>query len=215
MLSRTVYGQQLYAIGANPTAARYSGIRFKRNITVAYVITGLCVGLAALIMMSNALSSNPQAASGSEMEIILCVVLGGCAVQGGKGSVWGTIIGVLFYLSLIHIFKTLLLNLLDNAMKSGASQVRVTGTPEGNRYRICVADNGRGIPSDQLQRITEAFYMVDKSRSRREHGAGLGLALCARIAAIHGTELDYDSVEGEGTAVTVELPLCPGEEEQP
>ena len=97
VLSRTVYGQQLYAIGANPTAARYSGIRFKRNITVAYVITGLCVGLAALIMMSNALSSNPQAASGSEMEIILCVVLGGCAVQGGKGSVWGTIIGVLFY----------------------------------------------------------------------------------------------------------------------
>lgn len=113
------------------------------------------------------------------------------------------------------LFKTLLLNLLDNALKSGASQVRVTGTPEGNRYRICVADNGRGIPSDQLQRITEAFYMVDKSRSRREHGAGLGLALCARIAAIHGTELDYNSVEGEGTAVTVELPLCPGEEEQP
>lgn len=97
VLSRTVYGQQLYAIGANPTAARYSGIRFKRNITVAYLITGLCVGLAALIMMSNALSSNPQSASGSEMEIILCVVLGGCAVQGGKGSVWGTIIGVLFY----------------------------------------------------------------------------------------------------------------------
>ena len=97
VLSRTVYGQQLYAIGANPTAARYSGIRFKRNITVAYLITGLCVGLAALIMMSNALSSNPQSASGAEMEIILCVVLGGCAVQGGKGSVWGTIIGVLFY----------------------------------------------------------------------------------------------------------------------
>lgn len=97
VLSRTVFGQQLYAIGANPIAARYSGVRYKRNITIAYMITGLCVGLAALIMMSNALSSNPQAASGAEMEIILCVVLGGCAVQGGKGSVWGTIIGVLFY----------------------------------------------------------------------------------------------------------------------
>ncbi len=97
ILSRTVYGQQIYAIGANPIAARFSGIRHKRNITIAYVITGLCVGLAAVVTMANSLSSNPQSASGAEMQIILCVVLGGCAVQGGKGSVWGTIIGVLFY----------------------------------------------------------------------------------------------------------------------
>ena len=97
VLSRTVFGQRLYVIGANPIAARYSGIKYKRDLTVAYVITGLCVGLAALVMMSNALSSNPQAGSGTEMQIILCVVLGGVAVQGGKGSVWGTIIGILFY----------------------------------------------------------------------------------------------------------------------
>ena len=97
LLSRTVYGQQLYAIGANPIAARFSGIRYKRNTTIAYVITGLCVGLAAVIQMANSLSANPQGASGKEMEVILCVVLGGCAVNGGKGSVWGTIIGVLFY----------------------------------------------------------------------------------------------------------------------
>lgn len=96
-LSKTVYGKQLYAIGANPTVARFSGIKYKRNITIAYLITGLCVGLAAAITMGNSLSSNPQSASGKEMEIILCVVLGGCAVNGGKGSVWGTIIGVMFY----------------------------------------------------------------------------------------------------------------------
>ena len=84
-------------IGANPVAARFSGIRFKRNITLAYMILGLCVGLAATVMMSNSLSSNPQTASGAEMEVILCVVLGGCAVSGGRGSVWGTIIGILFY----------------------------------------------------------------------------------------------------------------------
>lgn len=97
LLSRTVYGQQMYAIGANPVAARFSGIRYKRNTTIAYVITGLCAGLAAVAMMANSLSSNPQAASGQEMEVILCVVLGGCAVNGGKGSVWGTAIGVIFY----------------------------------------------------------------------------------------------------------------------
>ncbi len=97
ILSRTVYGQQLYAIGANPIAARFSGIRYKRNTTIAYAVTGLCVGLSAVVQMANSLSANPQAASGKEMEVILCVVLGGCAVNGGKGSVWGTIIGVLFY----------------------------------------------------------------------------------------------------------------------
>ena len=48
-------------------------------------------------MMANSLSSNPQAASGKEMEVILCVVLGGCAINGGKGSVWGTVVGIMFY----------------------------------------------------------------------------------------------------------------------
>lgn len=97
VLSRTVFGQQLYTIGANPTAARFSGIRGKLNTTIAYTITGLCVGLAGALTMANVKSANPQAASGKEMEVILCVVLGGMSISGGKGSVWGTIIGVLFY----------------------------------------------------------------------------------------------------------------------
>ena len=96
ILSRTVFGKQLYVIGANPVAARYSGIKVSRNTTIAYVLTGVCVGLAALIVMANTLSSNPQTGSGEEMDIILAVVLGGVAINGGKGSVWGTIIGVLF-----------------------------------------------------------------------------------------------------------------------
>lgn len=97
ILSRTVFGQQLYAIGASPVSARYSGIRGKRNTAISYAITGLCVGLAAVLMMANVKSSNPQASNGKEMEIILAVVLGGVSVAGGKGSVWGTIIGVMFY----------------------------------------------------------------------------------------------------------------------
>ena len=70
---------------------------------------------------------------------------------------------------------------------------------------MSVSDDGRGIPSDELMRITEAFYMVDKSRSRREHGAGLGLALCARIAGIHGTKLEYVIETGKGTTVSFTL----------
>ena len=96
ILSRTVFGKRIYAIGANPVAARFSGIRSRRDTLIAYGITGLCVGLAAVVMIGNVHSINPQAASGLEMDIILAVVLGGTSVLGGKGSVWGTIIGVLF-----------------------------------------------------------------------------------------------------------------------
>jgi signal transduction histidine kinase len=104
------------------------------------------------------------------------------------------------------LFKTMLLNLLDNALKSGGTLVTVTGSRQKNGYSIAVEDNGRGIPEGELKRITEAFYMVDKSRSRKEHGAGLGLALCQRIAAIHGATLEFDSIEGVGTTVEVLLP---------
>jgi signal transduction histidine kinase len=105
------------------------------------------------------------------------------------------------------LFKTMLLNLLDNGLKSGGTQVTVTGSHQERGYVVAVADNGRGIPAGELKRITEAFYMVDKSRSRKEHGAGLGLALCQRIATIHGAILTFESQEGVGTTVTVWLPL--------
>ena len=62
-----------------------------------------------------------------------------------------------------------------------------------------------GIPAAELGRITEAFYMVDKSRSRAQGGAGLGLALCERIVALHGGRLEIKSVEGKGTQVSVHL----------
>ncbi len=111
ILSRTVFGKQLYVIGANPVAARYSGIKVKRNTTIAYVVTGICVGLAAMIVMANTLSSNPQTGTGEEMDIILAIVLGGVAINGGKGSVWGTIIGVLFTGVLSAGFTQLNLNI--------------------------------------------------------------------------------------------------------
>ena len=123
ILSRTVFGQQLYSIGSNPVAARFSGIKSKRNIMISYIITGACTGLAAAVMMANALSSNPQAASGKEMEIILCVVLGGVSVTGGKGSVWGTIIGVMFYGVLSAGFTQLNLSIYIQWVIMGAIMV--------------------------------------------------------------------------------------------
>ena len=67
---------------------------------------------------------------------------------------------------------------------------------------LTVQDHGCGIPADKLARVTEPFYMVDKSRSRRQGGSGLGLALCSRIAQAHGGTLAMESELGKGTTVT-------------
>ncbi len=105
------------------------------------------------------------------------------------------------------LVKSLLINLVDNARKAmeGAGAVFILSemTPEG--CRLSVTDNGRGIPEEEVSRITEAFYRVDKSRSRAQGGVGLGLALCDEIVRLHGGELIIRSVLGRGTIITAEL----------
>ena len=67
-------------------------------------------------------------------------------------------------------------------------------------------DNGSGIPPEALEHLTEAFYRIDKSRSRAQGGAGLGLALCQQIIARHGGHMEFYSKLGVGTCVVVFLP---------
>lgn len=104
-------------------------------------------------------------------------------------------------------FGSLLVNLIENARKAlpdgGIISIHSAMTSDG--CRIEVADNGRGIPKDAIAHITEAFYRVDKSRSRAQGGAGLGLTLCAEIARMHHGTISFESEEGSGTTVTVDL----------
>ena len=103
------------------------------------------------------------------------------------------------------LLTSVFINLVDNARKATPPGKRVflTGRTEPGGYGICVGDEGSGIPQEELGKITEAFYMVDKSRSRKEGGAGLGLALCQRILDLHQAEWHIESRLGEGTTVTV------------
>ncbi len=105
------------------------------------------------------------------------------------------------------LMETVCLNLLDNARKAMESggDLLLEGLLEEGGPLIRVTDSGKGIPAEELSRVTEAFYMVDKSRSRAQGGAGLGLALCRRIVDLHGGTLELESRSGEGTRATVRL----------
>lgn len=110
------------------------------------------------------------------------------------------------------LLLTLITNLIDNARKASepGKTIELSGRKQEGRYRITVTDHGIGIPQEELKRITEAFFMVDKSRSRAQHGAGLGLAIGNKIAQLHGSELHFESQVGVGTTVWFDLPL-PGD----
>lgn len=104
---------------------------------------------------------------------------------------------------LISVFT----NLLDNAGKATepGGKITVRGRQYPGSYLFCVMDNGCGMEQKEIARITEAFYMVDKSRARKEGGAGLGMTLCSRILAIHDTRWRIFSIPGRGTAVAIQF----------
>ena len=105
------------------------------------------------------------------------------------------------------LFMSLLLNLIDNARKAidGSGEISIRARTDAGECKICITDNGRGIPEDELYKIRDAFYRVDKSRSRAQGGVGLGLRLCDEIAALHGGEISFESELGAGTIVTIKL----------
>lgn len=99
---------------------------------------------------------------------------------------------------------SLLYNLADNAFKACAErgEVKINSAVIGDRVKISVSDNGKGISPENIKLLTEPFFREDKGRSRELGGAGLGLALCKEIAVIHNTELVFESELGKGTKVS-------------
>ncbi len=108
-----------------------------------------------------------------------------------------------------ELFKSLLYNLLDNGRKASerGGRLVLTARKVDGQAEILVRDYGRGIPREELDKVCQPFYMVDKSRSRKAGGAGLGLALCREIVSAHGGTMEMDSRLGEGTQVTLRFPL--------
>lgn len=109
----------------------------------------------------------------------------------------------------MDLLLSLVGNLIDNARKAceESGKIWLVGQRSEQGYCIMVQDNGRGIPVEEIHKITEAFYMVDKSRARKEGGAGIGMTLCKRIVELHHAKWKIASELGKGTRVTIDFPV--------
>lgn len=95
VLRKTVYGRSLYAIGSNPNAARVVGIRSNRILLLTFIYSGVASALAGAILTSQLSAGDPNAARGLELEAITAIVLGGASLAGGRGTLFGTVLGLL------------------------------------------------------------------------------------------------------------------------
>lgn len=118
-----------------------------------------------------------------------------CHVKVAESTIWGE----------HDLLVSLLVNLVDNARKAlkEGGDIWIEGAHGEEGYELLVKDNGCGMSKDDIEKITEAFYMADKSRSRKEGGAGLGMTLCSRIVEVHDAKWYIMSEKGEGTSIWV------------
>ena len=111
--------------------------------------------------------------------------------------------------------KQVLINLVSNAIKytPAGGDVSASLSKDGDHAKVTIQDNGPGIPADDLPRIFERFYRIEKSRTRSADGKGfgLGLSIAYWIIKHHDGEIEVDSTEGEGTMFSVWLPLSDGD----
>jgi ribose transport system permease protein len=94
LLRHTPLGSYIYAAGGNEEAARLSGIKVTRVKGLVYLLSGLCCGISGMILAARLGSAQPNTGEGFELDAIAAVVLGGTSLMGGKGKLWGTIVGV-------------------------------------------------------------------------------------------------------------------------
>jgi ribose transport system permease protein len=95
IMRRTAYGMRVYAVGGNPLAAQIAGINVRRTLFSVYAISGALAGLSGVMLASRVISGPPNLGQGYELDAIAAVVIGGASLFGGRGTIWGTALGLL------------------------------------------------------------------------------------------------------------------------
>ena len=116
LLNRTTFGRRTVAVGGNPEAARLAGIRVQRHTVLLYVLSGATAGIAAVLLLARTTSGSSTNGSLYELDAIAAVVVGGTLLAGGRGTIVGTVLGVLLFSTLTNVF-------IQNDVSSSVQQV--------------------------------------------------------------------------------------------
>ncbi len=120
LLNRTTFGRRTFAVGGNPEAARLAGIKVQRHTVYLYTLVGTTCGIAAVMLMSRTTTGSSTHGLGLELDAIAAVVIGGTLLSGGRGTVVGTLLGVLIFTTLSNVFT---LNNLSTSTQNVAKGV--------------------------------------------------------------------------------------------
>lgn len=118
VLNRTTFGRRTLAVGGNPEAARLAGINVSRHTVMLYVLVGACCGIAAIMLVSRTTTGSSTHGTLYELDAIAAVVIGGTLLSGGRGTIVGTVLGVLIFTTLSNVFT------LNNLSISAQSVVK-------------------------------------------------------------------------------------------
>lgn len=107
LLKKSIFGRRIFAVGSSPAAARAAGLATKSTLITVYVILGVLCGLGAFLFSSRVGAASASMGLGWELEAIAAVVIGGARLAGGKGTVWGTVVGTLIFAIIANLLNLL------------------------------------------------------------------------------------------------------------
>nr|MBA3415840.1 ABC transporter permease [Chloroflexia bacterium] len=130
VLERTVLGRYFFAVGGNPEAARLSGIPVERVRVAAFVISGMCAGMAGVLAASRTSSAQPDLGIGLELSAIAAAVVGGTSILGGEGAIWRAVLGVLILALIGNGFNLLGIDTIYQQIVQGVLIVVAVGADQ-------------------------------------------------------------------------------------
>ncbi|SEK76037.1 ABC transporter permease [Nonomuraea pusilla] len=119
LLNRTTFGRRTYAVGGNPEAARLAGIDVRRHTVLLYALSGLCCGIAAVLIMARTTTGSSTHGDLYELDAIAAVIIGGTLLTGGRGTIVGSILGLLIFTVITNLFILNGLNTADQLIAKG------------------------------------------------------------------------------------------------
>lgn len=120
LLNRTTFGRRTFAVGGNPEAARLAGIDVRRHTVMLYTLLGVCCGIAAVMLVARTTTGSSTHGLLYELDAIAAVVIGGTLLSGGRGTIAGTVFGVLIFTTLSNVFTLNNLSISAQAVAKGA-----------------------------------------------------------------------------------------------